>query len=159
MRHQDFSALSAILWGGLIAGVLDIAAVFAFWAAKGVSPVSILQSIATSVLGRAAFEGGAGAAVLGLFLHFAVSFVFAVGYVVVSARAHILRTRPVIFGIAYGVVAYVIMTRLVVPLSLAEFGKEPPPLLNLAVSIFIHLFLFGLPIALAASRIRTGDAR
>src|SRR5688572_15625952 len=57
------SATRAILWGGLAAGVLDIAAVFAFWLGKGVGPLTILQSIATSVLGREAFELGALAAI------------------------------------------------------------------------------------------------
>jgi hypothetical protein len=83
-----------------------------------------------------------------------VSFVFAASYVVVSARAAMLRARPVLFGPLYGVAAYVIMTFAVVPLSRAEFGGSwPPPLVNLAASLFIHLFFFGLPIAFAASRI------
>lgn len=153
MGHRKLSAAGAIAWGGLVAGVLDIAAVFAFWAVKGVAPTVILQSIATSVLGREAFELGASTVLLGAFLHFAVSYVFAAAYVLASLRARVLRSRPVTFGIAYGVVAYVIMTFVVVPLSRAEFGSWPPPLINLAASVFIHLFLFGLPIALAASRI------
>lgn len=153
MRPLRFNAWTAILWGGLVAGVLDIAAVFAFWIVKGVSPVVILHSIASSVLGPAAYEGGAAAALLGSALHFAVSFAFVAAYVVVSARVRVLRTRPLLFGPAYGVVAYVIMTFVVVPLSLLDTRPWPPPMLNLAASVFIHLFLFGLPIAWAASRI------
>ena len=151
--ESGFSATRAILWGGLAAGVLDIAAVFAFWLGKGVGPITILQSIASSVLGREAFELGALAAFVGVGLHFAVSYAFAAAYVAASSRVPMLRSRPVKFGVAYGVVAYVIMTFVVVPLSRAEFGGWPPPLVNLAASLFIHLFLFGLPIAIAASRI------
>jgi uncharacterized membrane protein YagU involved in acid resistance len=158
MRQPGFSATRAILWGGLAAGVLDIAAVFAFWLAKGVGPLTILQSIATSVLGREAFELGAFAVLVGVFLHFAVSYVFAAAYVVASSRVPVLRSRPVMSGVAYGVIAYVIMTSVVVPLSRADFGDWPPPLINLAASLFIHLFLFGLPIALAASRIAEPEA-
>ena len=154
MNRPIWSAGSAIWWGGLAGGLLDLAAVFAFWAAKGVAPAVILRSIASSVMGPAASDGGASAASLGLFLHFAVSFVFAAAYVVLSSRALVLRRRPVTFGLAYGGVAYVVMVFAVVPLSRATFGADwPPPLLNLAASLFIHLFLFGLPIALAASRI------
>lgn len=40
-----------------------------------------------------------------------------------------------------------------VPLSRADFG-EPTPV-RMAISIGIHVFLFGLPIALVASRIRS----
>lgn len=157
MRHRKLSAAGAIAWGGLAAGVLDIAAVFAFWSVKGVAPAVILQSIATSVLGREAFGLGASAVLLGTLLHFAVSYVFAAAYVVASLRARVLRSRPVAFGIGYGVVAYLVMTFVVVPLSRAEFGSWPPPLINFAASVSIHLFLFGLPIALAASRIVEPD--
>jgi uncharacterized membrane protein YagU involved in acid resistance len=154
MRNRSLTPAGAIFWGGLVAGILDIGAVFAFWLARGVMPPAILQSIASSVLGPAAFETGAGAAALGLFLHFAVSFAFAAAYVIVSSRMRVLRARPVAMGIAYGILAYVIMTFIVVPLSRAGFGGDwPPPPVNLAASLFIHLFLFGLPIALAASRI------
>lgn len=147
------NAAGAIALGALAAGVLDIGAVFAFWAARDVAPLVILQSIATSVLGQGAYEQGASAASLGLFLHFAVSFVFAAAYVAASAWLPLLRSRPVAFGLAYGALAYVIMTFAVVPLSLMETRPWPPPLVNLAASISIHLFLFGLPIALFASRI------
>lgn len=154
MKLPTFTASSAIFWGGLVAGILDIAAVFLFWAFKGVSPVAILQSIASALLGPSASESGGAGALLGLVLHFAVSFAFAAGYVVASARALVLRARFVPFGLGYGLLAYAIMTFVVVPLSRAQFGAWPPPLLNLAASLFIHLVLFGLPIAWAASRIR-----
>lgn len=154
MQRSSYGAVTAVIVGALAAGLLDIAAVFTFWALRGVAPTAILQSIASSVLGADAFSLGFSAAMLGLLLHFTVSFVFAAAYVAVSAWLTMLRTRPWLFGIAYGALAYVIMTFLVVPLSRAEFGQSwPPPPVNLAASVFIHLFLFGLPIALAASRI------
>lgn len=156
MALPRFNIVSAIAWATIVAGVLDIAAVLGFWALRDVGPVTIFQSIASSLLGRAAFDGGAGAALLGVFLHFAVSFVFAAFYVLVSLRLPVLRRRPLIFGVLYGAAAQVIMSRVVVPLTLAEFGQRwPPPPLDFAASTFIHLFLFGLPIALVASRLRT----
>ena len=67
-----------------------------------------------------------------------------------ASQAAILGSRPVMSGLAYGLVAYAVMTFVVVPLSNATFGASwPPPPLNLAASLFIHLVLFGLPIALA----------
>lgn len=150
---QAMSPGVAIIVATLVAGVLDIAAVFAFWLSRGVPPDAILRSIATSVLGEAAMSGGAAA--LGLALHVFVSFVFAAAYVIAALRLPVLKQRPVTFGLLYGALAYVIMTLGVVPLSLATFGQSwPPPLLNLAASVSIHLFLFGLPIALVTSRMR-----
>jgi uncharacterized membrane protein YagU involved in acid resistance len=159
MYRPRLSARGAIWWGGLAAGLLDLAAVFAFWAVRDVPPTAILRSIASALLGPAAAESGSRGALLALFLHVAVSFAFAASYVVLSSRAPVLRARPIAGGVAYGLVAYVVMTFVVVPLSRATFGTDwPPPLLNLAASLFIHLFLFGLPIALAASRIaRPGE--
>jgi len=158
MNRPRLSAWGAIWWGGLAAGILDLAAVVAFWVVRDVPPTAILRSIASALLGPAAAGGGTGAAALGLLLHFAVSFAFAAAYVVVSSRAPVLRARPIAGGVAYGLVAYVIMTFVVVPLSRATFdGAWPPPPVNLAASLFIHLFLFGLPIAWAASHIGRPD--
>ena len=152
---KGMSPVVAIIVATLVAGVLDIAAVFAFWLSRGVPPDAILRSIATSVLGPAAREGGAGAAALGLGLHFLVSFVFAAAFVLAALRAPVLKRRPLLFGLMYGALAYAIMTFAVVPLSLADFGRSwPPPAVNLAASVSIHLFLFGLPIALVTSRMR-----
>lgn len=160
MRRITFTAPVAVIVGGLIAGILDIAAVFAFWAARDVPPTAILQSIASSVLGGEAFALGATAAALGLLLHFGVSLAFAAAYVIVSARFLLLRLRPVPFGIAYGALAQATMSFVVVPLTRAEFGQDwPPPPVDLAASTFIHLFLFGLPIALCASRISRSPNR
>jgi hypothetical protein len=118
-------------------------------------PSGILQAIASSVMGLAAYEPvNAGVAVpLGLGLHFFISYMFAAAYVYAAGRVPVLLTRPVLCGLAYGVVAYVVMTFVVVPLSRANFGG-PADAWRLAQSLFIHLFLFGLPIALAASRTR-----
>lgn len=155
MTLPTFSRTEAIVWGGLAAGILDIGTVFAIWAAEGVMPSGILQAISSSVMGLAAYEpANANVAVpLGMALHFFISFVFAAAYVFAADRFPVLKTRPVLCGLAYGVVAYLVMTYIVVPLSLANFGG-PADAWRLAQSLFVHLVMFGLPIALAASRIR-----
>jgi len=68
------SAISAIVWGGLTAGVLDITAAFVTWAPKGVSPTRILQGIAKGALGPEAYKGGLSTAALGLAFHFLIAF-------------------------------------------------------------------------------------
>lgn len=154
MKLPNFTPIEAVLWAGLAAAVLDISAVFAYWATQGVWPAGILQAIATSLMGPAAYEGGFGAVMLGLFLHVLVSYVFAAAYIAAASRAPVLITRPIRCGLAYGVIAKVVMSEAVVPLSRATFGGGDPTLLQTAISWFIHLVLFGLPIALTASRIR-----
>jgi uncharacterized membrane protein YagU involved in acid resistance len=153
MTLPSFNRTQAILWGGLAAGILDIGMVFAIWAAEGVPPGDILRAIASAVMDTAAYQGGTPAAWLGLFLHFFVSFAFAAAYVITASRVPMLQTRPVLCGIVYGLIAYAVMVYVVVPLSLANFGP-PESMLRMAQSLSIHIFLFGLPIALAASRVR-----
>ena len=68
------SAAKAILIGGSIAGACDILyAIIYSWLARGTPPVKILQSVASGLLGKAAFEGGWLTAELGLFLHFFIA--------------------------------------------------------------------------------------
>ncbi|MCU1262873.1 MAG: hypothetical protein JWO80_5758, partial [Bryobacterales bacterium] len=54
-----------ILWGGLIAGILDITDALVFFGLRGAKPIRILQSIAAGLLGPKAFKGGVGTAALG----------------------------------------------------------------------------------------------
>ncbi|MET0400246.1 MAG: hypothetical protein ABW277_25880 [Longimicrobiaceae bacterium] len=48
----------AVLLGTLAVGVLDLLDPLVFFGARGVPPVRILHSIASGLLGRAAFAGG-----------------------------------------------------------------------------------------------------
>jgi hypothetical protein len=64
----------AILIGGLIAGALDIIYAFLFYGWKyGISPLRILQSVASGLLGRASRDGGLATGALGLFLQFVIA--------------------------------------------------------------------------------------
>lgn len=154
MNAPNFSRTEAILWGGLAAGLLDLLLIFAIWDTfENVPPVVILQAIATAFMGDAAYQAGNPAALLGLVLHFFVSLCFAAVYVIVAGRIALLKTYPFIFGPVYGIIAYLVMTYIVVPLSLATFGR-PETLFDLARSVLMHMFIFAPPIAWAASRIR-----
>src|SRR6185503_11837029 len=92
MRRRGGSAASAIVMAGLIAGALDITAAIAFFGPR--VPVRILQSVATGLLGRAAFSGGAATALLGTGLHFLIATGAAAVYYVASRRLALLRDRP-----------------------------------------------------------------
>lgn len=154
MSLPTFNRLEAVIWGGCAAGLLDLMTIFAIWQVfENIPPVVILQAIATAFMGDAAYQAGAKAALLGLVLHFFVSLCFAAAYVAAAQRAVLLKRHPFIFGPIYGIIAYLVMTYAVVPLSLATFGR-PETLFDLARSLLIHMFIFAMPIALAANRIR-----
>ena len=149
--------LKAIVYGGLVVGVLDLIDAFVFFGLRsGAQPIGILHSIAAGALGRdAARAGGISTAALGLFLHFMVATLITTVYVVASRLLPVLRRRWVICGIAFGVIAYFVMTFVVVPLSSAGPGRitfalpATPVLIN---GVLIHAFGVGLPAAYFASR-------
>ena len=152
------TATRAIVYGTLVVGTLDaLDAVVFFGLRSGAAPIRIFQSIAAGLLGRASFQGGLGTAALGVCLHFFIAFVIVTIYHVASRRARILTDRPVMFGLLYGVAAYFVMSRIVVPLSAAGGGGWPP-LPVLVNGLLIHALGVGLPSALfaraAASRSR-----
>lgn len=149
--RESSRAGRAILWGGLLAGVGDIAFAFVVNGLRGVGPVRVLQSVASGVLGSAAREGGLATAALGGALHFLIALCAAAVYWLASRRLGVLVRHAVVCGLLYGVAVFLFMNFVVVPLSAAYFKPSNAPsalLLNSAG----HMLLVGLPIALAARR-------
>ena len=105
------SPLVAVLAGGLTAALLDITYAFVAFGLRGVSPARILQSIASGVLGKAAYRAGAGSALLGALLHVAIALVMAAVYVAASRRLPALNRRPWLWGPLYGIGCYLVMAR------------------------------------------------
>lgn len=149
--EQDRSGMyRAILWGGALAGTLDITTVFVLYAVRGTMPAQILQAIASGLLGMNAFTDGWGTAALGGLLHFFIAFVVAAVYVLASRRFSLLVEQAIVGGLLYGVAVQVVMNWIVVPLSAAPF--PPPPLDILIAQFIIHMVCIGLPIALVTRR-------
>ncbi len=139
------SAAKAILIGGAIAGTCDILYAFIYsWLTRGILPVRILKSVASGLLGKAAFEGGWPAAALGLVLHFFIAFAFALIFYFAAQKFPVLVSHAVWSGLIYGFLIFWVMRLVVVPLSAAPFTLSNNPL-----ELFFHMFMVGLPIALA----------
>jgi hypothetical protein len=143
-------AFDTILYGGLVAGVLDALDATIFNGLQGVGAARVWQYVASGVLGRAAFGGGLKAAALGLSLHFLIAFIVAGVYYGASLYLPTLLRRPVLWGLLYGVAVYFVTNHVVIPLSAA-----PPLSLSLASllnGVVGHALLVGLPIAFIARR-------
>ena len=140
-----------VLAGGLVAGTLDIVYACVFWALKADVPVQrILQSVAAGLLGKASFQGGAETAALGLGLHYFIATSMSVVYYLVARRWALLWQRALRYGGAYGLLLYVIMNYVVLPLSAA--GPSSKNALWIVLSVLVHICLIGIPIALFARR-------
>ena len=143
------SQTADVLTGGLVAGTLDISYACVFWALKaGVPPRRIFQSVAAGLLGPASFEGGAATAALGLLLHFFIATTMSLAYYVAAGRFPVLVRRAILCGAIYGLLLYVVMNYVVVPLSAASPGPRDP--LWIGLSVLVHMFLVGVPVAVIA---------
>jgi hypothetical protein len=135
--------LKAVLSGGLAAGILDTCLAMAQF---HVNPVTVYQSVAGGLLGKATYQGGLATAALGMLLHFFIATTAAAVYVGASTLLPVLRRQPVPCGLAFGMCVYFFMKYVVLPLS----AVKPGPFAW--VGFIGHAFLVGLPIALLARR-------
>lgn len=142
--------LRAILFGTFIAGAMDITAAIVTWLFRGVPATRVLQGVAGGLLGRDTFSGGASTAALGLLLHFMIMSVIVSAYVAASSRLPALARHAIACGIAYGIVVYIVMTFVVVPLSAATGGRPALPMI--LTGVIVHILCVGVPIALIARR-------
>ena len=150
--ERGLKAYQVILLGGLIAGTLDITgACVVAWLRAGVSPIRVFQSVASGLLGAASSTGGAKTAALGLALHFLIATVWTTVFYFASRKLRFMVARPITIGLLYGVVVYLFMNFVVIPLS-AVPRRGPPPLSGRIIGLLVIMFCVGLPISLIVSR-------
>jgi uncharacterized membrane protein YagU involved in acid resistance len=137
----------AVVCAGLVAGTIDIGAAALINLA---SPVLILKFIAGGLLGKAALAGGAGVVLLGLVLQWAMSLVIAAIYVVASRRMAVLRRSWVTCGLAYGVIVFLVMNYVVMPLS--AWARWPTFTAVTFAANLLAMLLFGLIVAFFVRR-------
>ena len=144
MTTRDFWIAAFV--GGSIAATLDIAYAFVWLGVSNRSPLWVLQTIASGWMGRAAFTGGVAAGALGLASHYGISIAAAALYGLAVRGSTWIRVHWIAGGIAFGVLVYLFMNFVVIPLSAAPFG--PQWTARAFIQGFIsHALVFGLPIA------------
>ncbi len=149
------SAFETIVYGGLAIGILDFldASIF-FPLYYGITFQSVWWGPASGLLGReAARAGGWNTALLGIGLHFTVAVCIAIVYYLASRYISFLIRHPVISGLAFGVIANLVMQWVVIPLSAIGYRPQAGPIdWGSQMNSFIgHALLVGLPVALIAS--------
>jgi hypothetical protein len=144
-------AFDTILYGGLVVGILDgLFALIFYGLILGSKPIRIFQSVAAGLLGPASFEGGVRTFGLGVLLHFIVATCIAAVYYLASLKLPVLIRHAVVCGLIYGMIAYMVMNYVVIPLS--AIGSRPFSLRLFLPAFIGHAFLVGLPVALLARR-------
>ena len=140
----------AIARATLVAGTLDILSAFVFAGMAGMGPVAILQYVASGPFGDQA-NSGTGWAIVGLAVHYAIMACMATAFVLAARRLPLLAHRPVISGLAYGVLLWFIMYWIVKPMRWPDVPL-PHTAWGIGNALFSHCILVGLPIALITAR-------
>lgn len=144
-------ALHAILWGGLLAGAGDFFFALCFYGWK----LGVFQNVAGGLIGReAARGGGVPTFVLGTLLHFLIAGIWAAIFWGLSRRWPLLLKHAITAGLLYGLVVYLGMNCVVLPLSALPVPLRLPPLVSWPAAA--HLLLVGLPIALSVRKFSRG---
>lgn len=142
---------SAFFWivaGGLIAGTVDVgAAALINW----ISPAIILRFIASGLIGPQALRLGTSTAVLGLLLQWLMGIIIAAIFflsALLIGGAHLARGRWILAALVYGVVIFLVMNFIVMPLSAVHRFPNFTPVR--AIENLLAMFLFAIIVALCA---------
>lgn len=119
----------------------------------------VFQGIASTVLGREAFQGGVPAALLGIAMHVGVAFAWSLLFWLAAMGWPALRrliARPagqLAVSAVFGPIVYVVMTRVVIPL----LTQRTPPADGVWLAVLLgHIPFVALPIVwLVGRRLRT----
>ena len=154
--HRD--QLGLLLLAGTAAAVFD--ATFSFFAYVVIDGrynfESLLQYIASGLLGQDAFAHGGVTgwliATLGFALHFAISLTVAAVFLLALRPIAKTRSLSVVLGLAYGAAVWMFNTAVVLPLT----GTAHEPFFRGWYIPFLadHMLLVGLPIAIILTRSR-----
>ena len=158
-----------IIVATVIAGTLDLLSAFVFAGMAGMSAGGVLQFVASGPFGDAMLQSPAGYP-LGILVHVGIMSVMAAVYISVARRTPALLRHPIVNGLLYGLLLWIVMYWIVRPLRWPDFwplsayaGKTVAELVwSIGNALFSHCILVGIPIALVAARYfkrRSGFAR
>ena len=139
-----------------VSGTLDILFAVILTLLRGRAPADMLRFVASGPFPEATEWGPAGAA-LGLATHFTLMAIMATIFVLAARRFPDLVASPLKWGVFYGLVTFVVMNWIVVPLRFP--AAWPPKPLGIATQLFAHIVLVGIPFAYITARtLRAGFA-
>lgn len=115
-RPLGRSLIASIVLAGAAGAAVDGVYASCVGLIHGRTVVKVWQGVAGGWLGKEAGQGGIATAALGLATHFGIAICMAAAFALVASRVRLLYQRPLIAGGVYGLVLYVVMYRIVLPL-------------------------------------------
>ena len=146
--QKKSSPISTILLAGLVAGILDgAAATIQFMInSGGKSPAIVFKYISSALVGKEAMSGGTGMVILGILLHMLIATIFATIFYFLYKNIKWISRNILVAGIIYGILVWVAMKRVVVPLSRIN-RPASFDLSKALIAMLILIFFIGIPIA------------
>jgi hypothetical protein len=135
---------------GLVAGTLDITENIVFNAFRGITVWRIFQYIASGLFGRHSFQMGYLSVGLGAAIHYAIALASTAIFYIAATRLNFaaLTRRPILSGLIYGGVVYVVMNFVALPLTAVPPRPTAVTLVNRVNAVLALMLCIGLPIAL-----------
>lgn len=143
--------VSDVLSAGLIAGTLDgIAAALVYVIRTGKNPLNVYRYVASGVFGQDALSGGVTMAMMGILFHYTIATSWALIFFVLCSRNSILLKNWLLSGIAYGIVVWLLMNLVILPLS--RVSSAPMTVDSVIIGATVIMGCVGLPIAFMANK-------
>jgi hypothetical protein len=142
------SSIKTILIAGLTAGILDGSAAVIFLGKMDYS--RIFKFVASGLFGKNALLGGNEMIIYGIIIHLLIAMSFAFLYYIIFLKISFFSTNKFIGGLVYGLLAWIIMSVLVLPLT--NVSQSEMTLVGALKNIIILMFCIGLPISLITNK-------
>jgi hypothetical protein len=139
---------SVLLRIGLIAGTLDISENLIFNAFRHITPAMVFQYIASGLTGPWAFHAGWASILPGVAIHYTIAMAWTAVFYFASRWLTVLVRRPVVCGLAYGALVYLVMNFAVLPLTRVPHVPAAMTLASRVSGVLALLFCIGLAVSL-----------
>jgi hypothetical protein len=133
-----------IIAATLVCGTLDILLAVLLTLMRGKGPDAMLRFVASGPFPEATDWGTAGS-LLGLAVHYCLMGIMVAVFVLSARSIPTLLDQPLLWGLVYGLITYVALNLVVVPLRFP--AAWPPKAMSIATQLFAHVVLVGWPLA------------
>ncbi len=157
-RSSSLTLIRAVALAWIIAGSVDItfACLLSVLTASA-TPISVLQGIASGLLGAGAFDGGRATAALGLACHYLITLIWVVVFFSVFPRIRTVLKSRIVITTLYAVFVSLVMDFIVLPLS--KVAAQPFQLRFFVLKTVVLIFSIGTPLTIVADSYWGGRPR
>jgi hypothetical protein len=149
-KEASYRIVKYVFFTGFLAGTLDLSTSFVNYLiiSGGKNPVIILYFIASGVFGQFAFTGGAFYWFCGLIFHLVIAYSFTTFYFFIYPKVKPIIRNKYFAGIIFGILTWLLMYLVVLPLSNAPLNGHTP--LQFVISVLSLVLFIGLPAAISS---------